>query len=185
MLHKKVIYTKSKINEEKKKEFIFSPQNTEENFSGCPILTIDNHKIIGIIKTNKNSINENYASFIPPIFEFLNKEEIKGPNIEIKSTEDYYQGELINNIPNGRGIIYYKNGEFYIGNYNNGKKEGIGKYIDEYGNYYIGPFKNDKRNGKGVMYYNNGKILYEGDFIDDKYNGSCKYYFENGDYYIG
>ena len=51
----------------------------------------------------------------------------------------------------------------------NGKREGNGKYIFEDGEYYIGEFKNDKRNGKGIEYYKNGNIKYEGEFINGEF----------------
>ena len=51
----------------------------------------------------------------------------------------------------------------------NGKREGNGKYIFEDGEYYIGEFKNNKRNGKGIEYYKNGNIKYEGEFINGEF----------------
>ena len=41
----------------------------------------------------------------------------------------------------------------FEGYYINDKKEGIGKYIWENGEYYIGQYKNGLRNGKGILYY--------------------------------
>ena len=62
---------------------------------------------------------------------------------------------------------------------------GKGKIIFYNGNYYIGQFKNGLRNGKGTEYYKNGNIKYEGDFIDGIREGNGKYIYENGSYYIG
>ena len=63
--------------------------------------------------------------------------------------------------------------------------EGKGKYIWEDGDYYIGEFKDGLKNGKGTSYYSNGKIKYEGNFLNNKFEGKGKYIFENGDYQIG
>ena len=57
--------------------------------------------------------------------------------------------------------------------------------ILEDGKYYTNQIKNNLQNGKGIIYYSNGKILYEGDFINGKYEGNGKYFYENGEYYIG
>ena len=67
--------------------------------------------------------------------------------------------------------MYYSNGNIkYEGDWINDKKEGNGKYIWEDGNYYIGQFKNGLRNGKGTEYYSNGNIKYEGDWINGKFS---------------
>ena len=49
----------------------------------------------------------------------------------------------------------------------------------ESGNYYIGQWKNGLRNGKGIEYYANGNIKYDGDWINDKREGNGKYYYKN------
>ena len=67
----------------------------------------------------------------------------------------------------------------------NDKYEGNGKGIWENGEYYIGQWKNGLRNGKGTYYYSNGNIKYDGDWINDKYEGNGKEIYENGEYYIG
>ena len=82
--------------------------------------------------------------------------------------------------------MYYKNGKIkYEGDFVNGKIEGEGKYFSENGEYYIGQWSNGRQHGKGKMYYKNGNIRYEGDFINGKIEGEGKYISENGEYYIG
>ena len=77
-------------------------------------------------------------------------------------------------LPNGKGTEYYKNGNIkYEGDYINGKREGNGKFIDEDGNYYIGQFKNDLRNGIGKVFLSNGINIYKGIFINDKSTLNC------------
>ena len=47
-------------------------------------------------------------------------------------------------MKNGKGIIYYKNGNImFDGNFINDQKNGDGKYIWEDGKFYIGPWYND------------------------------------------
>ena len=73
----------------------------------------------------------------------------------------------------------------YDGNWINNKYEGNGKYILEDGEYYIGQYKNGLRNGYGILYYKNGNIKYEGDSVNDKAEGNGKGIWKNGVYYIG
>ena len=99
---------------------------------------------------------------------------------------DYYIGIIRNNLPQRKGILYYKDGSIkYIGEYNNGKTEGFGKYFFEDGTYYIGQWKSNQRKGYGKEYYNNDYIRYEGEYDKDKKEGYGIYVFDDGVYYIG
>ena len=115
---------------------------------------------------------------------------------------DYYIGELRNKIPNGKGILYYKNGDIkYDGDFVKGKKQGLGKYyFSDYswyvmennkkfffmkGDYYFGQFLNDNMHGKGIIYLIDGTVKYDGDLVNNKFEGNGKYYFATGGYYIG
>ena len=53
----------------------------------------------------------------------------------------------------GKGIEYYKGGNIkYDGNFINGVYDGDGKYIYNNGNYYIGEWKEGKKHGKGIKF---------------------------------
>ena len=68
--------------------------------------------------------------------------------------------------------MFYKNGKIiYDGDFVNDKYEGKGKYIFENGEYYIGQWSNGQRQGKGAMYLSNGYMKYEGNFVNDTYEG--------------
>ena len=103
--------------------------------------------------SNKNENNE--------IFNNLKK----GNNNNIRflnlSNGDKYEGEIINNKPNGKGIYYSLNGEI---------KEGT--------------FLDGHLNGKGKMTLNNGFFL-EGNFVDDELDGYGKTININGEMYEG
>ena len=106
-----------------------------------------------------------------------------------------YEGEVNNKTFNGKGILKYKNGDIYEGDFENGIKKGNGKMIFIKNNIeYIGGFNNGEINGKGKMTFDNG-IYYKGDFINGKfegkgllsninnewsYNGEFKYGYING-----
>ena len=57
-----------------------------------------------------------------------------------------YVGEVSNNLPNGKGIMYYANGN----------KE------------YEGMFKNGQFEGRGTSYLPNGTVEYDGKWKNDK-----------------
>ena len=114
--------------------------------SGSPIFLENDTLVIGIHKEGSNIKLENYGDFIYPAINIIKEDIIKKRNKGkymdgkyIWEDGKYYIGEFKNNIPNGKGIKYYKNGNIlYEGNFINGKFEGKGKYIYEDGAYYIG-----------------------------------------------
>ena len=237
ILLKNQYYIDTKIKKINNYEFTYY-NDIESNLSGSPIFLKDNTKVIGINKNNLNN-SENYADFIGPIFNyFKNLEPIKknvNKPIDDDFTEDttdliiepsfeneikfientvenideqnegkfingklegngkyiwengqYYIGQWKNGKKHGKGIIYYKDGTImYEGDFINDKKEGNGKFIWKNGKYYIGEWKNNKKNGKGKDYFSNGNILYEGDYINGKLDGNGKLILNIGDYYIG
>lgn len=65
-----------------------------------------------------------------------------------------YKGEFYNNTPNGYGIIHYTTGEEYEGEWKDGKADGIGILrsiiSDEYEVLYEGEWKEDIKEGIGV-----------------------------------
>ena len=185
-------FSKGMIKEINKYEFIYLV-NIEYNLQGSPIFLENNYDVMGICKENNKCNKENSAIFIYPIIniieEDIRKRRNDGKYINgkfIYKDGKYYLGEFKNNLPNGKGIKYYKNGNIlYEGDFINGKFEGNGKLIYDNGNYFIGQFKNGLRNGKGTIYYSNGNIMYDGDWINNKAEGNGKYICENGEYYIG
>ena len=90
--------------------------NTNKGSSGSPIFLKNNINVIGIHKAGVGTI-ENIGDFIYPVINLI-KEDIRkirnnGKYINgkyIYGDCKYYIGEYKNNIPNGKGIKYYKNG---------------------------------------------------------------------------
>ena len=192
MERKELIYINGKIKDISKYEFTYLA-NKEKGSSGSPIFLENSIKVLGIHKEDNIYKTENYGNFIYPAINIIENEIKKKRNNGkyingkyIWENGKYYFGEIKNNLPNGKGIKYYLNGNIlYEGNFINGKFEGNGKYIWEDNEYYIGQFKNGLFHGKGIEYYSNGKIKYEGDFINGKYEGNGKYIWEDNEYYIG
>ncbi|CAD8176064.1 unnamed protein product [Paramecium octaurelia] len=65
----------------------------------------------------------------------------------------------------------YPNGQRYVGEKINGKKEGRGRLYYKEGGYYDGNWKNDRISGQGVLYYASGRPAYDGEWVDDKFQG--------------
>ena len=93
-----------------------------------------------------------------------------------------------------RVLIKYADKEIYYGFVRNGteQKEGLGVYCYKNGDFYMGGFENDKRSDIiGVEVFANGDV-YFGKFIDDKMNGTYNSYLDytkkelyNGDFTNG
>ena len=117
--------------------------------------------------------------------QFVN-DKYDGKGKYIWENGEYYIGEWSKGERNGKGTDYYKDNKIrYEGDFLNGKYHGNGKYILENGEYYIGQFLNGERNGEGKLYYNNDNIKYDGEFLNDNLEGEGTYYYKNGEYYVG
>jgi len=85
--------------------------------------------------------------------------------IKVSSPYETYEGESIDNIPDGIGILTHANGTIYKGEFKNGIKHGKGIMNEVNGTVYNGEFNNGLYNGKGTIHYV-GNITYTGDFIN-------------------
>ena len=109
-----------------------------------------------IIKMVKSNMNK-----------FLNY-KFEGNVKYIYDDEQYYIGQFKNGLKDGKGTLYYKNGNIeYEGDFKKGKYDGEGKYIYESGDYYIWQFKEGLCHGKGKEYDKNGNIISEGEWNYD------------------
>ena len=82
------------------------------------------------------------------------------------------------------GTYIWADGDKYVGEFKNGKKDGQGTYTWTNGNKYVGKFKDDKLNGQGTYTFLNGN-KYVGAFKNDQRNGQGTYTFASGDKYVG
>ena len=100
----------------------------------------------------------------------------KDIDIMVNKIQKSETSSAINNI-----ILFktenYNNGK-YIGEFNNGKREGKGTYYFNDGERYEGDWKNNKQEGKGIYYYKNGN-KYDGDWKNNIKEGRGVFYFIN------
>lgn len=88
----------------------------------------------------------------------------------------------------------------YLGNWQQGKRQGRGTYWNGKGNLYMGQWQNDMRHGSGTYVVNlprwtdnlyseywlqNNTENYTGDFLDDHYQGMGTYRWQNGSKFTG
>ena len=99
-----------------------------------------------------------------------------------------YNGTMIDDNYDGKGVLYYENGNiWYNGSWIQNKKEGYGRLYAENGQIkYDGEWHTDRKDGKGISYYDNGNIEYNGTWTQDKKNFFGLYYYKSGNIsYIG
>ena len=138
-------------------------------------------------KKNNEKIIEKIQSMNKKLEALTNKSNIK---IGVKNyPEGKYEGELVNNMREGKGKLYYINnekymGKIYIGEWKNDLRNGKGVETWNDGERFVGNFKNDKREGYGIYYFSNGDI-YEGNWKNGKKEGFGVDYYTDGDKYEG
>ena len=77
------------------------------------------------------------------------------------------------------GTYTYANGDKYVGEWKDDKKNGQGTYTFADGENYVGEFKDDKKNGQGTYTFADG-ATYIGEYKDGKMHGYGTYTFANG-----
>ena len=122
-------------------------------------------------KTIDNSIIINYQ----------NVEDNASNNNNINNITWIYKGQAdINNIPNGYGVKYVKNGSKQEGYWKEGQLIGWSQSIDFLGNILIGPFIDGKLTGKGIKYSFLNNMFYKGDIVENKKEGKGEEYTSEG-----
>lgn len=95
-----------------------------------------------------------------------------------------YEGNFADGKIHGQGILYFSNGDKYVGDWIDHYREGKGKMTFKTGDVYEGDFKRSRINGKGVMVFVSGD-KYEGNWKDNLQHGFGKYFYAGGDRYEG
>lgn len=76
-----------------------------------------------------------------------NREE----SVIIFKNGDIYMGQTKDNKKEGHGRIIYNNGEIYVGDFRDDKRDGMGLFVDLDGDIYKGSFKNDEMIQKNII----------------------------------
>ena len=102
---------------------------------------------------------------------------------------DKYVGEHRDGKRNGQGTYTHANGNKYVGEFRDDKPHGQGTYTFAIGGKYVGELRDGKYNGQGTYYsladnqFKGDK--YVGEYKDNKKHGQGTYTFANGDKYVG
>ena len=125
-----------------------------DKFEGFGTLFNQEEKYNGKFKEGKyhgegNLYKKNGEQYIG---EFNNGIFVKG---KIKfNNGDSYEGNIINNLMEGKALYKYKNGDIFKGNFIKGKKKFGSMTFGEGKNKYEGYFENDKFSGEGILNIN-------------------------------
>jgi len=85
---------------------------------------------------------------------------------------------------NGNIEIVYTDTSVFCGKLNNrGEFHGIGKYLGRFGNYYVGEFNNGKKWGACIE--QSWGTRFEGNYVDNKRAGIGRETYKDGDYSVG
>ena len=102
-------------------------------------------------------------------------------SISVERNFESYKGDIVDGKRHGKGLLIYKSGCSYEGNFFKNKKTGKGKYFDETGTLrYEGDFVDGVWSGKGRLFFRDGRLIYDGDFVDGIWNGKGKLFDING-----
>lgn len=113
------------------------------------------------------------------------QKEIK-KNEETKRRGHKYVGQQKKAVRHGYGVYTYTNQFFqYEGNWVDGKKEGIGKFLMKDGSYYYGEFNNGEIEGNGMRYFALNGSKYTGTFHKGELHGKGIMKYKNGSVYDG
>lgn len=96
---------------------------------------------------------------------------------------DKYVGEYKDGKKNGQGTYTWANGNKYVGEWN-GEKEGQGTLTWANGDKYVGEWINGEKKGQGTFTWANGD-KHVGEFKDNVRNGRGTFTYANGEKYIG
>lgn len=103
---------------------------------------------------------------------------------EIQLTRGFYSGETDFGYFTGEGQFTYKDGEKYVGEWQENHLNGTGElHVPNEGNYQ-GEFLSSEKNGEGTFTWDDG-VIYQGEWKDDKMCGQGTYTTPEGVVYSG
>ncbi|MBK6448512.1 caspase family protein [Candidatus Brachybacter algidus] len=85
----------------------------------------------------------------------------------------------------GQGVLKFKSGTTYIGEFSEGKFDGTGIMISANGDRFIGKWRSDVRTGYGKLMIANGNQRFEGEFKNNKFEGYGTFQYKDKSIYSG
>lgn len=97
----------------------------------------------------------------------------------------YSKGTCVEgNCASGSGIMKFRDGGRYVGQFQNGEQAGFGVYDSPRGHRYEGAWLDGKKHGRGTYLYPGGNA-YSGEFRNNKKEGQGNYIWADGSVYSG
>lgn len=101
----------------------------------------------------------------------------------LQTPSGMFCGRTADNLPHGYGQMQYSDGNSYTGNWNKGRREGLGEWTDSVGRKFLGTWENDSL-PHGLCYDSCG--VYQGGFNQQlQADGFGTYKGYDGEYYAG
>ena len=218
-------------NKDKEKDMIYNKINRVHSFINTDLISFNrlNHIMLTSYNlkckkkndeedlNNNSNINDNININNSKKYKNIKTED--NLNVYIKQKKNYqngiYEGIMLDDKREIKGIMMYSNGARYEGQWRNDKKNGKGIFTSSHyynckkvvGMKYEGEFKDDKFDGYGVTTYTNGDKYegewknnkqygkgivtycdgskYDGEWVNGKFEGIGIFYLKNGEKYEG
>jgi hypothetical protein len=97
---------------------------------------------------------------------------------------DVYEGEFFRGSRQGTGTLNFADGSEYVGDWWNNYMHGQGTRRFVNGDIYVGEYRYSRCEGTGRFYFSNGDLYY-GNWRDDKMEGFGRYYYHSGQRFEG
>ncbi|CAD8215474.1 unnamed protein product [Paramecium octaurelia] len=100
--------------------------------------------------------------------------DIKNSEQQNKKIKEYYLGEWKNGMKDGLGMMVYSNGnqfDYYVGQFQQNQKHGFGEIKYSTGQSYKGDFQNNQFHGKGTLILQDQITKYFGDWAFNQRDG--------------
>lgn len=142
--------------------------------------------VFKIFQNFENDYQEYLKRKTGRIKEYFDSVGVKTPKVmNFKNKSHEAIGEIIGGKINGKVVIKFEDKNYYIGDYKNEVKNGYGFHFFKNGLIYLGMYDKDMKVDGIVKDPETMKIVYEGDWGFDTYHGKGKLTRRNGTYYQG
>eukprot|EP00980_Cylindrotheca_fusiformis_P004213 scaffold913_cov71-Cylindrotheca_fusiformis.AAC.6 len=84
---------------------------------------------------------------------------------------DFHEGSYVQNLRQGPGTYYWKDGRQFVGIYKEDERHGPGVFTYPNGDVYDGNFEHGQRSGFGTFTFHNKTCQYQGEWESGNYNG--------------
>ena len=122
-----------------------------------------------------------YNAYNNADLEFVEKENMPTSNGDATTYTGYIKAGDSKKEKHGPGVIVYKSGDEYQGEFKDGLKAGVGQFTyKSNGSIYQGEWVADLKEGKGLQTWTTGS-KYDGMFKNNQFHGKALYTMDSGE----